>query len=61
MALLYHERRTATCRTVTPCVLYELQSEDFEEISQACPGIQKALEEAAGKRAEELHESGISP
>ncbi|MBE9520510.1 MAG: cation:proton antiporter [Proteobacteria bacterium] len=60
MALLYHERRTATCRTVTPCVLYELQSEDFEEISQACPGIQKALEEAAGKRAEELHESGIS-
>jgi CPA1 family monovalent cation:H+ antiporter len=60
MALLYHELRTATCRTVTPCVLYELQSEDFEEISQACPGIQKALEEAARKRAEELHESGIS-
>ena len=59
MALLYHERRTATCRTVTPCVLYELQNDDFEEISQACPGIQKALEEAAIKRAEELRESEI--
>jgi len=55
MALLYHEPRTATCRTVTPCVLYELRSVDFVEISQACPGIQKALEEAASKRAEELH------
>jgi CPA1 family monovalent cation:H+ antiporter len=60
MALLYHEPRTATCRTITPCVLYELEIEDFEAISQACPGIQIALEEAATKRAEELHDSGAS-
>jgi CPA1 family monovalent cation:H+ antiporter len=60
MALLHHDPRTATCRTVTPCLLYELENEDFAEISKACPGIQKALEEAAGKRAEELHDSGIS-
>ena len=60
MALLYHEPRTATCRTVTPCVLYQLQSEDFAEISRTCPGIQKALEEAASERAKELHDSGVS-
>ena len=55
MALLYHEPRTATCRTVTPCLLYVLRNEDFEEVSLACPEIQKALEVAARKRAEELH------
>ncbi|MFC1837496.1 cation:proton antiporter [Thermodesulfobacteriota bacterium] len=60
MALLYHEPRTATCRTVTPCVLYELQQADFMAIYQVCPGIQKALEETASKRAEQLHDLGIS-
>ncbi|MBW2465822.1 MAG: cation:proton antiporter [Deltaproteobacteria bacterium] len=57
MALLYHEPRTATCRTITPCVLYALKHEDFMEIQQTCSEIRKTLEEAAKKRTEELHKT----
>ena len=61
MALLYNEPRTATCRSVTPCVLYELHYDDFKEVQKACPGIRKTLEQAAEKRAEQLHDPEFSP
>ena len=46
MALLHNEPRTATCRTVTPCVLYELHSDDINELAEANSSIHAALEEA---------------
>ena len=52
MALLHHEPRTATCRAVTPCALYELRRQDFDEVCAACPDMRAALEEADRKRAQ---------
>ncbi len=46
MALLHHKPRSATCRTITPSVIYELKSEDLEELRKICPSIQTALEKA---------------
>lgn len=54
MALLHKEPRTATCRAVTPCALYELKHKDFEEICRVCPAIQGTLEEADRERKKEL-------
>ncbi|GAB6043375.1 cation:proton antiporter [Endothiovibrio diazotrophicus] len=50
MALLHHAPRTATCRAVTPCALYELKRHDFDALRSACPAIQAALEEADSER-----------
>ncbi len=54
MALLHREPRTATCRAVTPCALYELKHPDFDEVCRACPAIQGALEEASRERKKKL-------
>ncbi len=54
MALLHKEPRTATCRAVTPCALYELKHDDFDELRTKYPVIQKALAEADRVRAATL-------
>lgn len=56
MALLHGGPRTATCRAVTPCALYELRREDIEAAREACPAIQEALEDADRTRRAELRE-----
>ncbi len=58
MALLRGGRRTATCRAVTPCALYELRREDLEAVLETCPAMREALEEADRTRRAELHRSG---
>lgn len=55
MALLHHEPGTATCKAVTPCALYELRRDDFDELCTKYPMILKALEKADQERAEKLH------
>ena len=54
MALLRDEPRTATCRAVTPCALYELRRADFDTVRDACPAIQQALEAVDRQRRAEL-------
>lgn len=54
MALLHGERRTATCRAMTPCALYELRRDDLEAVRAQCPAIQEALVEADRRRKAEL-------
>jgi CPA1 family monovalent cation:H+ antiporter len=54
MALLTGEPRTATCRAVTPCVVYRLKRSDFEQVRAAHPSIQEALAEVERERREQL-------
>ncbi|MFQ5763374.1 MAG: cation:proton antiporter [Rhodospirillales bacterium] len=54
MALLHGEPRTATCRAVTPCALYELRRRDFDDVRKTCPAVQAALEEADRERRRAL-------
>ncbi len=54
MALLHSTPRTATCRAVTPCALYELRRDHMDAVREACPRIQQALEEADERRRAEL-------
>ena len=63
MALLHGEARTATCRAVTPCALYELRRSDLDEVRDACPAIQEALEAADRERraAHDVTEPAASP
>lgn len=49
-ALLHDEVRGATCRTVTPCALYELRRESLDSVRAVCPGLQHALEQADRQR-----------
>ena len=58
MALLHGGARTATCRAVTPCALYELRREDLDEVLEHCPTMREALEEADRRRRSELRRSG---
>jgi len=53
MALLHQEPRTATCKAVTPCALYELRRTDLDALLAASPQIQQALEEADRRRRAE--------
>ena len=55
-ALLHHTARTATCRAVTPCALYELRRDDLDEVRARCPAIQVALAAADARRQAELRE-----
>ncbi len=42
-ALLHGEPRNATCRAVTPCYLYQLHRNDFEELCRRWPTIGAAV------------------
>ncbi len=57
MALLHGGARTATCRAVTPCALYELRREDLDTVLEASPAMKEALEEADRERRAELREN----
>ena len=57
MALLHGIRRTATCRAMTPCALYELRRDDIDVVRKVCPEIQRALEEADRQRRAEFRVS----
>lgn len=54
MALLHGGARTATCRAVTPCALYELRRDDLEVVCEVCPEMRQALQEADRVRRDEL-------
>ncbi len=52
IALLHGEPRTATCRAVTPCALYELAAGDFARVRDQYPVIKEAVEKAGAARRE---------
>ena len=54
MALLTGEPRSATCRAVTVCALYELRRDDLDKISDVCPAMAKSLVEAIAVRAKDV-------
>ena len=53
MALLHGTPRTATCRAMTPCALYELRRDDMDVVREVCPEMQRALEDADRQRRAE--------
>ncbi|HEY5719814.1 MAG TPA: cation:proton antiporter, partial [Gammaproteobacteria bacterium] len=54
MALLNQAPRTATCRAVTPCALYELRREDFDAVCRQQPSIRSAVEQVERERSAQL-------
>ncbi|MGD8872699.1 MAG: cation:proton antiporter [Gemmatimonadota bacterium] len=58
MALLHQIARTATCRAVTPCALYELARADLDDVIATCPAMADALKEADARRRDELRDAG---
>ncbi len=62
-ALLHDEPRSATCRAVTPCVLYQLQRADFNALRQRWPTIEAAMKDADRVRqaCHPLNKSRLSP
>ena len=56
MALLHGTPRSATCRAMTPCALYELRRDDMDVVRGVCPEMQRALETADRKRRAEHRE-----
>lgn len=57
-ALLAGARRTATVRTLTPCLLMVLERDAFEEVVRAYPALQAAVARAATRRqafADDVH------
>ena len=52
ITLLHGGRRTATCRAVTPCALYELRRDDLEQVMELCPAMTEALRAADRQRRE---------
>ena len=42
--------RTATCRALTPCAIYELKRRDLRTFESSCPGLHEALSQAMGQR-----------
>jgi CPA1 family monovalent cation:H+ antiporter len=52
MSLLHHAPRSATCRSVSPCALYELRRRDFDELRLQFPAIHEALERTDRERKE---------
>jgi len=57
MALMHHESRSATIRTVTPCQLYELPRHALEEVFRQHPEIESSLREVDENRRRELSAS----
>lgn len=58
MALLHGGVRTATCRAVTPCALWELERGDLDSVLESCPAMRTALERADERRRSELQDAG---
>jgi CPA1 family monovalent cation:H+ antiporter len=59
--LLHGGMRTASCRAMTPCALYELRREDLETVVAVSPAMKQALEEAdRRRRAERLEAAAMS-
>ncbi len=56
MALMQHESRNATIRTVTPCQLYELKRNDLEKLMQENECIRETLKKTDQQRREEMGE-----
>ncbi len=56
MALMQHESRNATIRTVTPCQLYELKRADLETLMQENECIRETLERTEKQRRSEMKE-----
>jgi len=54
MALLNQAPRTATCRSVTPCALYELRRADFDAVCTRHPSIRAAVSAVERDRSEQL-------
>jgi CPA1 family monovalent cation:H+ antiporter len=50
-ALLHRQPRSATCRTVTACALYELTRDAFFEVMATCPNLKAAVEAVDRERA----------
>jgi CPA1 family monovalent cation:H+ antiporter len=50
MALMHHESREATIRSVSPCTLYELKRQDFDRFMQEQPQIAEVLRETDALR-----------
>lgn len=57
MALLHHESRNASVRTVTPCQLYELHQRDLEELMKQYPELRVRIEQVDARRRRELRSS----
>ncbi len=55
MALMNHESRNATIRTVTPCQLYELRRVDLEILMQENRSIRDTLEQTDRVRRDEMN------
>lgn len=54
MALLRGGPRSATCRAVTPCALYELRRQDIQALAPRVPRLLETLQEADRRRRAEL-------
>ena len=54
MALMHHMSRTATIRSVSPCMLYELKGNDFDHFMQTQPQVAKVIRETDAMRREML-------
>ena len=52
MALMHHENRNATIQCVSPCLLYELQGSDFNQIMEEQPESAAILRKTDAKRRE---------
>lgn len=50
IAMLHSIKRTATCKAVTPCILYVLTRDDFEELARRFPSIQQRIELTGSRR-----------
>ena len=54
MALLFRQRRTATVRCTTPCVLFSLGNTDLHRIMRKNPSVGKQIKKVAEQRRMEL-------
>lgn len=56
MALMHHESRNASVRTITPCQLYELRQHDLEEVMVEYPELRERLAMIDAQRQDELQQ-----
>lgn len=59
MALMHHDSRSATIRTVTPCQLYELSRKSLEALFRRYPEIEEQLRQVDAARRR--MNAGVSP